>query len=283
MREVAPSRPEVDAETLRRCLATLHHAPGGIVTDIDGTISAIAPTPSEARVDDTARRALQRLASRLAVVGVVSGRAAVDGEAMVGLPAVIYIGNHGMERRHLGTRWAHPGAVASQASITAALAEIAAEAVRRGADDGMIVENKGLSGTVHYRLAADPEGVRAALLPIAVAAAQAHGLVVTEGRLIVEVRPSIVVNKGTALVDLAAEYRLQGMIFLGDDLTDVDGFVALRTLREHDALATLRVGVLGAETHPRVREEIDVSVQGVAACAALLEAIADGLDAARSG
>ncbi len=276
----ATERPEVDAETLRRCLATLRHAPAGLVTDIDGTVSAIAATPTEARVDERAWRALQRLASHLAVVSVISGRAAVDGEAMVGLPEMIYIGNHGMERLHRGTRWAHPGALASQAGITAALAEIAVTAARQGDDDGMIVENKGLSGTIHYRLAADQDAARSALLPLAVAAANRHGLVVTEGRLIVEIRPSIVVNKGTALVDLVSEYRLQGIIFLGDDLTDVDAFVALRSLRDDDALDTLRVGVLGAETHPRVGEEIDVAVPGVAACAALLEAIADSLDAA---
>jgi trehalose 6-phosphate phosphatase len=182
-----------------------------------------------------------------------------------------------MERSDRGVPWAHPAAAASATAITAALEEVAT-AVPQDAD-WLIVENKGLSGTVHYRLAPDPEAARAALLPLAAAAAARYGLVITEGRLIVEVRPNIVVNKGTAIVDLIAAHRLRGVAFFGDDLTDVDGFVALRALREAGEVATLRVGVFGAETHPRVREETDVGVVGVPACARLLAAIADGLEA----
>lgn len=271
--------PAVDPAVVARVLETLRRAPAGLVTDIDGTISAIAATPEEATVEPAAREALRRLASRLALVGVVSGRAAAAGRAMVGLDEIAYVGNHGMERLHRGTTWAHPGAAAGAGGLTAALAEVEAGARSAGADAGLLIENKGLSGTVHYRLAADPAAARATLLPLAVAAAARHGLVVTEGRLIAELRPNVVVNKGTALVDLVAEHRLRGVVFLGDDLTDVDGFVALRTLREAGEVATLRVGVLAAETPPRVREEIDVAVPGVAACAALLGAVADGLEA----
>ena len=269
----------VEREVVDRCLATLRQVPAGLVTDIDGTISAIAPTPAEAVVDEQARQALRRLAGRLALVAVISGRAAAAGAAMVGLPEITYVGNHGMERSLRGVPWAHPGAAASAQAVATALAEVAAAAQAAGHGDGVIVEDKRLSGTVHYRLAPDPEAARAVLLPLAVAAAARHGLVVTEGRLIVELRPNIVVNKGTAIVDLVAEHRLRGVVFLGDDLTDVDGFVALRTLREAGEVATLRVGVLGAETHPRVLEEIDVAVRGVPACAALLAAVADGLEA----
>ena len=269
----------VEPTSIERCLTTLRRTPAGLVTDIDGTVSAIAPTPAEAVVTADARQALERLARRLALVAVISGRAASAGEAMVGVPDLVYIGNHGMERCHRGVPWAHPGAAASVDAMTKALDEVAAAARATGCDHGLIVENKGLSGTVHYRLAPEPEAARAALLPLAAAAATRHGLVVTEGRLIVELRPNIVVNKGTALVDLVAEHRLRGVVFLGDDLTDVDGFVALRQLRQAGEVATLRVGVLGAETHPRVAEEIDVAVPGVPACAALLAAVADALDA----
>ena len=273
------SPPPVDPGTLARCLETLRRAPAGLVTDIDGTISVIAATPDEARVEAAAAAALRRLAARLALVAVVSGRAAAAGRAMVGLDELLYVGNHGMERLYRGVTRTHQGAAAGAGGLAAALAEVEAGARASGADDGLLLENKVLSGTVHYRLASDPEAARAALLPLAAAAAERHGLVVTEGRLIVELRPRVRVNKGTALVDLVAEHRLRGVVFLGDDLTDVDGFVALRTLREAGEVAALRVGVLAAETPQRVREEIDAAVPGVAACAALLEAVADGLDA----
>ncbi len=270
--------PAVPPDVLRRCLDVLSRAPAGLVTDIDGTISAIAPTPAEAVVAEGAREALARLTARLAFVGVVTGRSAAVAETMVGVPGLTYVGNHGMERRQAGIDWSHPGALAASEAMRTALREFAAKAEAVGQTDGLVIEDKRLSGSIHYRLAPDPDAARAALLPLAVAVAQRHGLIVTEGRLIFEVRPSVVVNKGTAIVDLVAEHRLRGVIFLGDDLTDVDGFRALRVLRDSGEVATLRVGVLAPETQPQVLEESDVTVYGVVSCVALLGAIADTLD-----
>ena len=269
----------VEQDAVERCLAVLRHRPAGLVTDIDGTISAIAPTPAEAIVTDDVRDSLDRLARRLALVAVISGRSAAVGEAMVGLPDLIYVGNHGMERCHHGVPWAHPGAAASSPAVSAALSEVAERARALGHPEGLVVEDKRLSGTVHYRLAPDHEAARAVLLPLAVEAAQRHGLVVTEGRLIVELRPNVVVNKGTALVDLVQEHRLRGIVFLGDDLTDVDGFVALGTLRDRGEVEALRIGVLSAETPPSVLAAIDVGVQGVAGCSALLTDVSNRLEA----
>src|SRR5579884_2221534 len=69
----------------------------GLFTDIDGTISQIAPTPSAAVVDPACREALRRLAMRWALVAVVSGRTARDAQRMVALRGLIYVGNHGLE------------------------------------------------------------------------------------------------------------------------------------------------------------------------------------------
>jgi len=270
-------------EVLPRCLDVLGRSPAGLISDIDGTISAIAPTPAEAFVGEGIKRALARLAHRLDLVAVVSGRAAAAGAAMVGVPELLYVGNHGMERSDRGTVSAYPGASAATGAMADALAEIAAAVAGTEQAAAILVENKGLTGTVHYRLAADAEAARALILPLAVAAAEARGLVVTEGRLIVELRPNVVVNKGTAIVDLVAERRLRGVLFLGDDLTDVDGFVALRTLREAGEVATLSVGVLAAETPARVLDTIDVGIAGVPAAASLLGALADALDPTGAG
>jgi trehalose 6-phosphate phosphatase len=277
MTATSPATPHVDPEILGRCLEVLNHTPAGLVTDVDGTISPIAPTPAEASVDPLACASLERLNGGLALLGIVTGRAAANAEAMVALPGLVYVGNHGMERRHNGVAWTHPGAAAGGAAIGAALREFAAEAHRLGHADGVIVEDKGVSGSIHYRLAPDHDAAHAALLPLAVAAAERHGLTVTSGRNILELRPSIVVNKGTAIVELVAAHRLRGIIFLGDDLTDVDGFKALRVLRQAGEVATLLVAVLSAETHADVLAHTDVTVDGVTGCAALLAAIADAL------
>src|SRR5215208_1344099 len=99
--------PEVDA-VVTACMEVLRQTPSAVVTDIDGTISAIAPTPAEAMVDPGAKAALALLAERLAAVAVVSGRAPQDGVAMVGLPELTDVGNHGLERITRGTPWTHP-------------------------------------------------------------------------------------------------------------------------------------------------------------------------------
>lgn len=248
------------------------------MTDIDGTISRMAPTPQEATVVEAARRALARLARRLALVGVVTGRAASVGEALVGVPDLVYVGNHGMERRAHGTTRHHPEAAAHADAIGAALGEIAAGARAAGLLDYLVIEDKQLSGSIHYRLAPNPEAARSVLWPLANAAAQRHGLLVTGGRLIVELRPPVTVNKGTALVELAAEYRLRGLLFFGDDLTDVDGFRAVRAMRDEGRLAGLNIAVVAPETLPEVRAMSDVTVDGVPACATLLTALASALD-----
>jgi trehalose 6-phosphate phosphatase len=265
--------PEVDA-VVSACMEVLRQTPSAVVTDIDGTISAIAPTPAEAMVDPGAKAALALLVERLAVVAVVSGRAPQDGAAMVGLPALTYVGNHGLERITCGTPWTHPVAAATQPAIAAALAEI--ESAARAAADvpWLLVENKGVTGTIHYRLAPDQIAAATLLEPLARAAATRHGLRLTLGRMIFEVRPALAVNKGTAIRELAQDFDLRGIVFFGDDVTDVDAFRALRELRQAGEAATLRVGVLGPETSPTVLAEIDVSVNGVAACAATLLALA---------
>src|SRR5829696_4086270 len=265
--------PDVDA-VVSACMEVLRQVPSAMVTDIDGTISAIAPTPAEAMVDPGAKAALALLAERLAVIAVVSGRAPQDGAAMVGLPELIYVGNHGLERIARGTPWTHPLAAAAQSAITAALTEI--ENAARMADDApwLLVENKGVTGTVHYRLAPDQIAAAALLEPLARAAADRHGLRLTLGRMIFEVRPALAVNKGTAIRELAQDLGLRGIVCFGDDVTDVDAFRALRELREAGEAATLRVGVLGPDTSPAVLAEIDLSVNGVPACAATLLALA---------
>ena len=273
----APAAISDERVVLTRCLEVLRRSPAGLVTDIDGTISAIAATPGAATVAPAARAALDRLRSSLTLIGIVTGRAAAVAEGMVGIEGLVYIGNHGMERRHAGAEWAHPEANAEAAAMGSALREFTAEIERLGWAEGVVVEDKRLSGSIHYRLAPDQAAAYETLLPLAVATAEKYGLLVTSGRQILEFRPNVVVNKGTAIIDLVAGYRLRGVVFLGDDLTDVDGFRALRVLRDRGEVAALMVGVLSAETPPEVVANVDVTVRDVDACAALLTALAEEL------
>lgn len=267
-------------ELLRRTLPVLARRPSALICDIDGVLSDIAPTPEAAFVAPAAKAALRRLVTQLNLVAVVSGRSAPNAASMVGVETIVVVGNHGMETiTERGERREHPKAVGVETALTESLREIQERLRGSIFQPSVLVEHKGLTATVHYRLAEDTEAARAEILPIAVEAAQRRGLVVTEGRLIVELRPNIVVNKGTAIIDLVVQHRLRGVIFLGDDVTDVDGFVALRALRDREEIDAIVVGVLGAETPAVVVEAMDVGVQGVAAVGLFLTALGDSLAA----
>jgi trehalose 6-phosphate phosphatase len=276
---VTINQPEtVDPVARQRVLDALTLKPAGLFTDIDGTISAIAATPAEAIVTERARDALSRLAERLAVVGAVTGRGAADGTRLLGLPGLLVVGNHGMEWLHRETRWVHPAAEASRTALAASLAEIGTAVTASGFADGVVIEDKRLSASVHYRLVEDPLVARDVILDTARASAERHGLRVTEGRFVVELRPEVVINKGTAIAALVREHALNGVVYFGDDVTDVDAFVAIRELRDSGAVTAEAVAVLSAETHPLVSSMADVTVTGVDACIDLLVSLADALD-----
>lgn len=256
------------------CLAVLRQTPAALATDIDGTISKIAPTPGEAVVDATAKAALALLSRRLAAVVVVSGRAPEVACEMVGLPELTYIGNHGLERITRGEHWTHPAAEVARPAVTEALAEIERMAQWEAEAPWLVIENKGVTGTVHYRLAPDAQSAEAMLQPLVVAATARHGLRLTVGRMIFELRPQLAINKGTAIHDLVHDLGLRGIVFFGDDLTDLDAFRTLRDLREAGEAAALRVAVLGPDTARVILDEADLTVESVEACASVLLGIA---------
>lgn len=252
--------------TVRNALQPLLHVQRlGVFTDIDGTISPIAPTPAAALVDPTCRAALARLRDLGVRVAAVSGRAAANARAMLGLDGVVYIGNHGLERWDAGVTSPVPQAVPYAAAIESALAQL----TRYDLPIGVLIENKGITASIHYRLVADPAAVAAQLGTWLADICQNSGLRLHPGRMIYELRPPLALHKGTALSDLLREEHLDGAIFLGDDTTDVDGFLALRYAR-NAGLQTVTVGVWSYETPVVVRETCDVLVPGVAGVAVLL-------------
>jgi trehalose 6-phosphate phosphatase len=284
---ISPARmASVEAETAtlgaatEQCLAALSQRPSGLFSDFDGTLSPLADTPDAAVIHPAAQDALRRLTSSLDLVAIVTGRSADVAERMVGLPQLVYIGNHGLERRQHGAHTAHPAGVAASQGVTDALVEIA-EAVRLHMSvDGLLFEDKRLSGSVHYRQVDDPATARTHLLEAAQRAAERHDLVVSEGRRIVELRPRAPINKGTAIVDLIEEYALQGVLFFGDDVTDIDGFRSLRTYRDQAGIAAITIGIASPESPSDLFETSDVIVHGVDACADLLVAITEALSPA---
>jgi trehalose 6-phosphate phosphatase len=267
----APSN--IDA-LVDRAQSILSKDPSALVTDIDGTISPIVSTPAAAFVIPEARDSLQTLAGAIAHVAIVTGRAADDAERMLDLDDVLYIGNHGFERRWRGETRDHTSAKESQAALEQALNQIERELALEELGEGVLLENKRFSGAVHYRLAPARDRVGPRIGAIVVAASSAGNLRMTEGRYVFELRPPIMVNKGTAVLDLIEDQELKGIIFLGDDLTDVDAFKEIRKATSNGVVDGLAIAVNSPEVRPIVLDEADVLVEGVPGVVALLTALA---------
>jgi len=252
-------------------------SPAGLFSDFDGTLSPMASTPDGASIAPGVREVLQSLSGQIELVGIVTGRAVDDARARVDLPDILYIGNHGLEWADRGTHVEHPAGIAAAASVATALRQIFLEFEAVTTTAGVIFEDKRLSGSIHYRLSEDPVEIGQILGTITESVAASHGLHVASGKMVFELRPSAAVNKGSALAEIVRGRGLQAAVFLGDDVTDVDGFRALKEIREKDGVETLAVGVLTPDSAPSVIAESDVLLDGVNDVVRTLEALSQRL------
>lgn len=266
-----------------RAAAVLDHRPAGLFTDIDGTISFIAPRPDEASVVPEARAALSVIERHLDMTGIVTGRALDVAIGLVQLPSLSYVGNHGLEWRIGGNHKDNPAAIAGRDGLQQALAGIAAAATRLELAEGLLLEDKRLSATVHYRQTPNPERFLEEMLPVLAEVARTHDLQLVPGRMIMELRPNTGVSKGTALHDIVVQYGLKGVVFSGDDISDVEGFEILDAMRQAGTVDALIIGVVGPETPVQVRDRSDVQVANPTEMSAVLTAIGQCLARQHTG
>jgi trehalose-phosphatase len=196
-----------------------------VILDYDGTITPIVSQPDLAILADSTRNLLRDLASADHTdVAIVSGRALEDVASKVGLD-LIYAGNHGLEIQCKGTRFKEPTA----ASYAPALQTIvAAMHERLDGVEGVLVENKGLTASVHFRKAAPDAEATIRYLAEQAVRTDSGRFLLREGKKVIELRPTVAWNKGTAarwILDRLAPGTLA--VCLGDDVTDEDMFNAL--------------------------------------------------------
>ena len=240
----------------------------GVFTDIDGTLSEIAPTPDSAYVEPACIQALRDLAPLVTVVAAITGRAPADAYRMVGVDELVYVGNHGLERWVDGEIVALPAARPYVRAVNSVLTALE----QHDLPSGVLLENKGVTASIHYRQTAEPLQAATQLEAVLRPLCQQHDLRLMPGRMIFELRPPLELHKGTAIKALIDEYALQGAVFIGDDITDVDGFRVLQTARNTN-ITTLSIGVTSAETPAAVREHSDQHVAGIGGVVAWLQAL----------
>jgi trehalose 6-phosphate phosphatase len=222
--------------------------------------------PEGARLLPGALRVLRHLVARLGRVAVVSGRPVKFlADQLEGVDGLVLSGLYGLEEAVVGRPGSttHPEA----APWIAAVAEVA-ERAEAEAPSGIYVERKGLAVGLHVRRAPERAGW---IEDFAATQASATGLQAHAGKLSVELRPPVRVDKGTVIRGLAP--GLAAVAYVGDDLGDLPAFAALAALRA-GGLTTRSVAVGGPEAPDAVLAAADETVEGPAGVLALLEGLA---------
>lgn len=216
-----------------------------MLLDFDGSLAPIVARPELAMPAPGAREALAALIGRYAVVAVVTGRRAEDVAALLSVPGLRYEGLYGLE-----------GAAPELVFALLPQVERAAATVPEA-----WVEDKGVSVAVHYRSAPDPLRGRVALLAALEPVATDAGMVVIEGKMVVELVPADRPMKGGVVERIAGEADLEAILYAGDDVADLDAFDAMDRLAA-SGLGTVKVAVRGDETPVALMQAADVVVEG---------------------
>jgi trehalose 6-phosphate phosphatase len=224
-----------------------------IVADYDGTLSAMAEDPDEARPVEGTVEVLDQLADAFGVVAVVSGRrleflrnqlrGVSSSVRMVGLYGLEWRGPDGTVIDPAARRW------------VPVVAEVV-DRLQSAAPPGVRVEDKELGVTVHWRQAPDMASWVASTVRHE---ADRSGLRAQPGKMAIELRLPLEVDKGTALRELIAP--CSAACYLGDDTGDLPAFAALSQAGKR-GMATVSIAVVGAETPPPVIEAADLTVGG---------------------
>lgn len=211
-------------------------------------------------------QALKALFEKGTLIVIVSGRHLQQARRMVGMENAVYVGNHGLSVWEGGQEetvdTTTTGFIYSARSTLEELAGLKMP--------GLVLEDKGPVIAIHYRQAPDKVAARHQILAAINASSSAQSFQIHEGRMVIELRPTVAVNKGTIIPQLVERHSLRGFVCLGDDLTDVDMFRAASELTD---IATASVAVTSPEVSPKVTKSANYSVEGVSGVSWLLNEI----------
>lgn len=238
----------------------------GVFLDFDGTLSHIVPQPETAQPIEGTAELLERMAECFERVGIVSGRPAGWILSALGWrrpPKGLWIsGLYGMER--IGPDGSFP------AERTRALDQAAIKLSSLGnepSNQGLLLEDKGASVTLHWRQAPGAEPFARQLLE---ETSQQYGLELRWGKSCGELMPKNSPDKGQALTELAKGSEV--VVYAGDDLGDLAAFHALDELAPRLG-ATCKIAVASSEAPPELLKEADLVVEGPTALRQTLEVL----------
>ena len=213
---MTPLSPDLDLDLDAALAGLARRRPVLVASDYDGVLTPLVGDPSAAVLLPGMAEVLARLTRCDGVtVALVSGRGVADLQAVSGFTgAYRWVGSHGAE---------FDGPLSDQlAGRRDALADLLAPVV--AGTPGARLEIKPASVAVHVRQVADRAAATALLREVR--ALVDSSLTLKPGKEVLEVAVTDA-DKGTALRRLITEIAPASTIYLGDDVTDEDGFRAL--------------------------------------------------------
>ncbi len=208
-----------------------------LLIDYDGTLTPIVERPELAHLSPEVRECLQKLARNPRLtLGIISGRTLEDLQERVGINGIIYVGNHGLEVKGPGISFVNPAA-RQAAPLLHSLCQDVSKAI--AGIKGARIDNKGLTLSLHYRLVDESQldkldSIFNGIVEIPLASGQIR---ITPSKKAYDIRPAVEWGKGKAIEFIAQKLTGEGkplMLFLGDDVTDYDGF---RTVDMNDGIS----------------------------------------------
>jgi trehalose 6-phosphate phosphatase len=217
---------------------------------------------------------IQRGVERCALVGVVTGRGLERAREMVPLDGAWYAALH-------GTHIVSPTGEADLCDVTPAAREHVAVAAQLAQTVGWAYEDKGATVTIHFRQRGqlgqnvDPRQVKAQLQTVI----NPLKVEIHDAKQVLEIKPKGARTKGDAVTILtaAAPERARVVVFLGDDVTDVDAFRTIDELRAADSpLRFVKVAVDSHEAPAALIEGADVVLDDQSQVEAVLAQLISG-------
>ena len=201
--------------------------------DCDGTLTPIAEAPAEAELSSETRNILEKLKGCGSVeIAIVSGRGLADVKRLVGIKDIIYVGNHGFE--------IEGPAIKFESLATPRLKEVLRELSAKLEEvlkpiGGVIIEDKGLSLSIHYRKVTEKNipFVEKTVYSVIRPYLSRKEILLGKGKMVIEVRPPLEWDKGKAIQWVLSQKQHtfpREMIYpvsIGDDITDEDAFLAV--------------------------------------------------------
>lgn len=221
-----------------------------LMLDYDGTLTPIVKQPNLALLSPKRKKILASLARNPKIkMAIISGRKLSDIKKLVGIPNIIYVGNHGFEIEINGERIIH----LSAKRFIPMLKKIKMDLLTVRRIKGVLIEDKKYTLSVHFRLIPANHLKSFYKLFYRTIRPWRKKVKITSGKKIFEIRPPVDWDKGKAVKWLISKLNLKGYlpIYIGDDKTDADAF---RLLKRKGV--TIHVG--GGKTAAKMRiKDID--------------------------